>query len=82
MAGASIRPGERGLGAPCRSRNETNRNRNTDMSFGALLKGLGKALPVILANAPAVIAAVKEVKKAVKKEKKKAEPIQTPATGG
>jgi hypothetical protein len=45
-----------------------------DMSIESLLKGLKQALPVILANAPAVIAAVKEVKKAVKKKKKKAVP--------
>ncbi|HEY0044024.1 MAG TPA: hypothetical protein VGB62_05685 [Allosphingosinicella sp.] len=44
------------------------------MSIESLLKGLKQALPVILANAPAVIAAVKEVKKAVKKKKKKAVP--------
>jgi hypothetical protein len=35
----------------------------------SLLKRLAKALPVILANAPAVIAAVKEVSHGVKKPK-------------
>ena len=43
------------------------------MSIGALLKGLGKALPVIIANAPAVIAAFKAVRQAVKKEAQKAQ---------
>ena len=48
------------------------------MTIASLLKGLKQALPVILANAPAVIAAVKEVRKAVKKKKRKA-PADAPA---
>lgn len=40
------------------------------MSMKAVLKRLAKALPIILANAPAVIAAAKEVKAAVKKGKR------------
>src|SRR5438309_996693 len=43
------------------------RERRRDMSLKSLLKALGKALPVVLANAPAVIGAVKDVAKAVKK---------------
>jgi len=39
------------------------------MSLKSLFKRLKKALPVILANAPAVIAAVKEVQAAVKADK-------------
>jgi len=40
------------------------------MSLKSTLKRLAKAIPIILANAPAIVAAVKEVKDAVKKPKK------------
>ena len=43
------------------------------MSIKSLVKALGKIMPVIVANAPAVIAAAKEVKQAVKKPKPKVE---------
>lgn len=43
------------------------------MSIKSLLKALGKIVPVIVANAPAIIAAAKEVKQAVKKPKPTAE---------
>lgn len=43
------------------------------MSLSSLLKAAGKALPVIVANTPAVIGAVKEVLHAVKKPAKKSE---------
>jgi hypothetical protein len=36
------------------------------MSLKSLLKTIGKVLPAIVANAPAVIAAVKEVRQAAK----------------
>jgi hypothetical protein len=39
------------------------------MPIKSLLKRLAKAVPVILAHAPAVIAAAKDVKKAVKRPK-------------
>ena len=42
------------------------------MSIGSLLKRVKKALPVILAAAPGVIDAVKQVKDALKKPKKPA----------
>ncbi len=37
------------------------------MTLKSILKRVAKAAPVIIANAPALIAAVKEVKKALKK---------------
>ena len=40
------------------------------MSLTSLLKAIGKALPAIVANAPALIGAFKEVKQAVKTPKK------------
>jgi hypothetical protein len=40
------------------------------MSLKSILKVIGKAAPVLLANAPAVVAAVKEVLKAAKPAKK------------
>ena len=40
------------------------------MSINSLLKGLGKAMPLILANAPVIAAVAKEVKRALKKQKK------------
>jgi hypothetical protein len=40
------------------------------MSLASLFKRLSKIAPVIIANAPALAAAVKEVKKALKKPKK------------
>ena len=43
------------------------------MSVKSLLKRIGKALPAIIANAPAVIAAAREVKRAIKPPKVKAE---------
>jgi len=49
------------------------------MSLKSLLKTLGKALPVVLANAPAVIGAVKDVAKAVKKTPKAPEAPKAPA---
>jgi|GEM_PF-5821734 len=39
------------------------------MSFKSLLKAIGKALPAIVANAPALIGAFKDVKQAVKTPK-------------
>lgn len=42
------------------------------MSIGSLLKRVKKALPVILAAAPGVIDAVKQVQEALKKPKKPA----------
>jgi hypothetical protein len=47
------------------------------MSLKSLLKRLKKALPVILANAPAVITAIKEVEAAVRADKPKE--AETPA---
>lgn len=44
------------------------------MSFGKFLRGLGKALPVIVANAPALIDAAKAVRKALKARKRTAPP--------
>ena len=44
------------------------------MSLESMLKRLRKALPVVLANLPALIVAVSEVKQAVKKEKVPAAP--------
>ncbi len=38
------------------------------MSLKSFLRALKRALPIILANAPAVVAAAREVKKAVRKE--------------
>jgi hypothetical protein len=49
------------------------------MSTGSTLRRLSKALPVILANLPAIVGAVKEVRQAVKKEKK---PEVPPPVGG
>ena len=43
------------------------------MSIASLLKRVTKALPVVLAAAPGVIDAVKQVKKALKKPKKPAD---------
>jgi hypothetical protein len=40
------------------------------MSLKSLLKAVGKVLPVILANAPAVVGAAREVVRAVKKPAK------------
>jgi hypothetical protein len=40
--------------------------------MNSILKRLAKAAPVIIANAPAIIAAAKEVKKALKKPASKA----------
>jgi hypothetical protein len=42
------------------------------MSLKSILKRVVKAAPVIIANAPAVIAAAKQVKKALKKPSPKA----------
>jgi hypothetical protein len=39
------------------------------MSIASILRSLKAALPIILANAPAVIAAARDVKKAMKKAK-------------
>jgi len=39
------------------------------MSLKSLLKAIGKALPAIVANAPALIGAFKDVKQAVKTPK-------------
>jgi hypothetical protein len=39
------------------------------MKLKSILKRVAKAAPMIIANAPAVIAAAKEVKKALKKPK-------------
>ena len=41
------------------------------MSLKSVLKGLSRAAPIIIANAPAVIAAAKEVKRALKKPARK-----------
>jgi hypothetical protein len=49
------------------------------MSLASTLRRLSKALPVVLANLPAVLGAVKDVKQALKKEKKPATP--PPAAG-
>jgi len=49
------------------------------MSLGSTLRRLSKALPVILANLPAIVGAVKEVRQAVKKEKT---PETPPPVGG
>lgn len=50
------------------------------MSLGKFLKRVGKALPAIVANAPAVIDAAKQVRKALKKRKRRAPP--PPQAGG
>ncbi len=49
------------------------------MSLKSMLKRLKKALPVIIANAPAVVEAVNEVGKAVKKEKRSEPEAAEPA---
>lgn len=50
------------------------------MSITSILKSLKAALPIILANAPAVIAAAKDVKKAMNKAKKPKDPGSAGAT--
>jgi hypothetical protein len=53
------------------------------MSLQSILKALGKAIPVIIANAPAVIGAAMEVRRAVRKPKpKEPAPALEPAAGG
>ena len=44
------------------------------MSFGKFLRRLGKALPAVVANAPAVIDAARQVRNALKTPRKKAPP--------
>ncbi|HEY0112788.1 MAG TPA: hypothetical protein VGB59_06505 [Allosphingosinicella sp.] len=41
------------------------------MAIANLLKRVGKAVPVIVANAPALVAAAKEIREAVKKQKRR-----------
>lgn len=52
------------------------------MSLGSTLRRLSKALPVILANLPAIVGAVKDVRQAVNKEKKPEVPAPVGGTAG
>ncbi len=49
------------------------------MGLASTLKRLGKALPVILANAPAIVDTVREVRRAVRKPKEEPRPAASEA---
>jgi hypothetical protein len=51
----------------------SNSKEEVEMSIGSLLKRLTNALPVVLAAAPGVIDAARQVQQALKKPKKPAE---------
>jgi hypothetical protein len=51
------------------------------MSLNSTLVRLAKALPVLLANLPAILSAVNDVRQAVKKDKHPAAPSAGPTAG-